>query len=201
MIRNIKRRYFEIWGSEESQNVILKWFVIGLSVLVLLLTVALTIIACRKPELIAVSEEMTAVIKNKQPGGATLQAELERVVREYAVTHYTWDYTTIESAHEKAARYVAPAFRSSFLKTNEEQVRFVKEKKVAQRVYLSVPPIIETKKLTARIRLDRVYQIEGLSGSAPFTLDLAFEYGPRSETNPEGVYITDEKLVQNVEGK
>lgn len=201
MIRNIKRRYFEIWGSEESQNVVLKWFVIGLLFLALFLTVALTILACRKPKLIALNNQATAVLKIVPPGEEILRAELERVVREYAVTHYTWDYTTIESAHEKAAHYVAPAFRSSFMKTNEEQIRFVKEKKVSQRVYLPIPPTIETKKLTARVRLDRVYQIEGLSGSAPFTLDLAFEYGPRTGANPEGIYITDEKLVQNVEAK
>jgi hypothetical protein len=201
MIRNIKRRYFEIWGSEESQNIILKGFVLGLSILVLLLAIALGVLACRKPELIAVGDQATTVLKVKEPGEAILHAELERVVREYVVMHYTWNSSTIEAAHEKASRYIAPAFRSSFMKTNAEQVRFVKEKKVSQRVYLSEPPVIDAKKLSARVRLDRVYQIEGLSGSAPFTLDLAFDYGPRTETNPEGVYITDEKLVQTVEAK
>jgi len=201
MIRNIKRRYFEIWGSEESQNVILKGFVLGLSILVLLLTIVITVLACRKPELIAVSDQATAVLKVKEPGEVILRAELERVVREYVLTHYTWDASTIEAAHEKASRYVASAFRASFMKTNSEQIRFVKEKKVSQRVYLFAPPAIDLKKLAARVRLDRVYQIEGLSGSAPFNLDLSFDYGPRTEANPEGIYITDEKLVQTVEAK
>lgn len=200
MIRNVKRKYFELWGEEESQNVILKWFVIGLSFITLALTVALVIAGSRSPTLIAIGEQDTKVLRVKEPNESVLRSELERMVREYTITHYTWNSVTIEAAHAKAARYVADKFRKAFVKANEEQVRFVKEKKVSQRVYIAEAPVIDPKKLTARVKLDRIYQIEGLMGSVPITLDLAYTYGDRTDENPEGIYITDEKLIQRAEG-
>ena len=196
-----KRKYFELWGDEESQNVVLKWFVIGLSLLAAVLAISLARVGLRPPTLIAIGEQDTKVLRVKEPGESVLKAELERTIREYTTTHYTWSPTSIEAAHKKASSYVAENFRPSFMKSNEEQVRFVKEKKVSQRVYISEPPQIDSKKLTARVRLDRIYQIEGLTGSVPIILDLTFSYGDRTEENPEGIYITDEKLVQLVEEK
>lgn len=201
MIHNMKRKYFELWGDEESQNVVLKWFVIGLSLFAVVLAVSLVTVGSRSPTLIAIGDQDTKVLRVKEPSASVLKAELERTIREYTTTHYTWTPTTIEAAHKKASGYVAENFRKTFMKSNEEQIRFVKEKKVSQRVYVSEPPQIDAKNLTARVRLDRIYQIEGLTGSVPITLDLAFKYGDRTEENPEGIYITDEKLIQIVEEK
>jgi hypothetical protein len=195
MIRNIKRQYFEVWGSEEAQNVILKRLFIGLALVVGVESVTIAVIANRKPIVIAIADQKSEVLVVKSPSEAILRAELERTVKNYALTHYTWDYNSIEKAHKEAAKYISEKFQKAFLKTNDEQVHFVKEKKVTQKVYISGVSKIDPKELTARIRLDRIYTIEGLSGAAPIILDLKFEYGDRTDTNPEGIYITDEKLV------
>ena len=196
MIRNIKRPYFEIWGAEESQNKILKWLILYYTLIIMVETGVIAVMANRKPKIIAIGDQKSQVLVMKEPRKEILEDELDRTVRNYALTHYSWDYGTIEAAHREAAKYVSEKFQKSFLKSNEEQVRFVKEKKVTQKVYVSDAVKIDSKALSARIHLDRIYSIDGLTGSSPITLDLRFEYGPRTDENPEGIYIIDEKLAQ-----
>ena len=54
---------------------------------------------------------------------------------------------------------------------------------------------IDTKALTARIFMDRILSIDGLRAATLLTLDVNFEYGPRTEANPQGLYITGEKFI------
>ena len=201
MIRNVKRQYFEAWGTEEAQNVILKWFSLFLIGIILIETGVIAYVATRDPKVIAIGEQKSQVLIVKKPRKEILEDELDRTVRNYAITHYSWDYSTIEAAHKEASKHIAEKFKKSFFKTNDEQVRYVKEKKVSQRVYVSDSIKIDPKNLNARVRLDRIYSIDGLVGSSPFALDIKFEYGPRTEDNPEGVYIFDEKLVTEEGGR
>jgi len=200
-MNSLKKKYFEIWADEEAQNLILKWILIFALALILVETAALTWLSLRKPTLIAIGEDETRVLTLSPPKPDLLRSELEHTLRYYVEAHYNWDYTTIDKAHEEASKYVAPGFRKAFLASNAEQMKLAKERKVVQKVYLSKTPEIDPDKLTARITLDRIFSVEGITATAPLTLEIKFDYGARTETNPEGIYVTDEKLVQTSETK
>lgn len=198
-MNSLKRKYFEIWADEEAQNLILKWILIFALVLILVETVALCALSLKKPILVAVGENETRVMTLTPPKPELLRSELESTLKKYVETHYNWDFTTIEKAHEAASKYVAEGFRKAFLAANADQVKLAKERKVIQKVYLSKPPVIDSDKLTGKITLDRIFSVEGITATAPLTVEVKFDYGPRTDSNPEGVYITDEKLIVNSE--
>lgn len=195
MIRIIQRRYFEIWGNEEAQNVFLKGLLSVLGVLFLIQSIALTVLAVRKPVLVAVGPTETKVFNVTPPSDELLTVELKRLVRLYIETHYNWDFTTIEKAHAEAARFVSEKFVKAFMAANADQVKQAKEKKITERVYLSSEILVDVKSLTARIPMDRIFSVDGLRVTSPLTLDVTFEYGPRTSQNPEGIYITGEKVI------
>jgi len=197
VIRNIKRTYFEIWGTEEAQNSFLKGVLLVVSILFAVQSIGLLVLALRKPDLIGVGNQETKLISVTPPGEELLRMELKRLVRGYIEAHYNWDFGSVEKAHEKASRYVSEKFVKAFNTANAEQVRVAKEKKVTQRVHVVGEIPIDSKTLSVRVAMDRILIVEGLRVAQAITLDISFEYGPRTETNPEGIYITGEKLISS----
>ena len=197
-MNKLKQKYFEIWADEEAQNSILKWLLVFSFVVITAQTSVLCVLSLRKPVLIAIGEKDTQVLTFEKPKPDLLRSELSRTVQKYVEAHYNWDFNTIEFAHKDAAKYVADKFQKSFIGANQEQIKQARERKVIQHVYLSKPVEVDTEKLTARVTVDRIFSVEGLKATAPLTLEISFEYGPRTEMNPEGVYITGEKLVTEV---
>ena len=196
MIRDIRRSYFEIWGNEEAQNVFLKGLLTLVSCLFLVQSIALCIVAMKKPTLVAIGSSETKILTLTPPTAELLSDELKRIVKKYAETHYSWDSSTVEKAHENASHYVGAEFIKAFNAANLEQVKLAKDKKLSQRVYFT-DVSVDSKALTARISMDRILSIEGLRAVSSLVLDLSFEYGPRISTNPEGIYITSEKVVRS----
>lgn len=195
MIRDIRRRYFEIWGDEQSQNVVLKYLILVLAVLLIVAIVAFSIVAFRKPILIGVNQTTTEVLKVTPPADELLKTELDRVLRKYIESHYTWNHESIEKSLDAAAKYVIDKNRKSFFASNVDEIRFAKEKKVSQRSHI-VDIQIDTKSKAARIRFDRILVVDGLNAVTTLTLDIGFVFGERDSSNPEGVYIASEKLIQ-----
>jgi hypothetical protein len=200
MIRSIQRRYFEIWGNEEAQNVFLKGLLSVLAVLFLIQSITLTIMALRKPVLVAIGPAETKIFNVIPPGEELLSAELKRLVRLYVETHYNWDFTTIERAHAEAARFVSEKFVKAFMAANADQVKQAKEKKITERVYPSSEIQVDPKTLTARVTMDRIFSVDGIRATSPLSLDVTFEYGPRTTQNPEGIYIIGEKVIPPATG-
>lgn len=190
-----KQKYFEIWADEEAQNLILKWFLVFSLLVIVIQTVALVTLSLRKPVLFAVGDTETKILNFTPPKPELLRKELERTLSGYVEAHYNWDFESIEKAHEMASRYVAENFRKVFISANAEQVKLAKERKVSQRVYLTGVPAIDLDKKTATVTVDRIFSVEGLKATSPLTLAIGFGYGARTPDNPEGIYITDEKLL------
>lgn len=189
------RRYFEIWGSEEAQNALLKLLLGLLSLLFLVETLALTALSLRKPTLIAVGEKGTEVLTISPPTDALLESEVKRSLVKYVESHYTWDASTIDQAVESASRYVSAGFLKAFQAANTDLIATVKAKKIAEKAYLSGEVLIDSKRSVARISLDRIFTVGGVRATSPLLLEIHFERGARSEHNPEGIYITDEIQV------
>jgi hypothetical protein len=195
MIRTIRRSYFEIWGNEEAQNKILKSLLTGLGVLFLVQSVSLAILSLKKPVLIAVGNEETKVFEVAPPTSDLLTQELKRTVKAYVEAHYNWDSTTVASHHEEAAKYISEKFVKAFIAANSEQVKIAQEKKLQEKVYFSSDVQIDSKAMTAKVFLDRILVIDALRAVTPWILVVTFEYGPRTDKNPEGIYVTGEKQV------
>lgn len=194
MIRNIKRTYFEVWGTEEAQNAFLKGLLCTICTLFVIQSIALIIVSLRKPTLVAVGKSESRVLTITPPSDELLQEELRRIVRKYVETHYSWDSTTIDKAHEQASKYVSEKLIKAFNSANADQIKIAKEKKVSQKVYV-YDVAVDAKALSARVSSDRILIVEGLRATNPFILDITFDSGPRTDINPEGIYITGEKVV------
>src|SRR3989338_2552632 len=103
MIRNIKRTWFEVWGTEEAQNRFLKALLVFFVVQNVALAVVVTMLAIRKPTVIAVSSTESRVLTVIPPKKELLEAEVRRAVTGYVTSHYNWEWTKIDDAFRTAA--------------------------------------------------------------------------------------------------
>jgi hypothetical protein len=193
MIRNIQRRWFEVWGAEEAQNRFLKYLLLIFCFVSVAELAGITMLAARRPILIAVSAQETRWNGPKEPDSTLLMQELVRATLRYLKTRHNWEWNTIDASVKGAVNFVAPEFREKFQISLGEQVRLAKEKQVSQKLYPDEPQVdLNTKKVT--ISAERILIVNGLRASQPMTFELGFEFGDRTESNPEGIYITSEKV-------
>ena len=194
MIRNIQRTWFEVWGTEEAQNRFLKAILVFFISLSITQSVALVILALRKPPIFAVSQTESRILTVTPPRPELLAAEVKRVVTGYVSARYAWESEKIENTFNIAAKYVAPDFIKRFLSANQDQIRVAKEKKISQRFYIADLNVDLSGK-TVRITGDRILLVDGLRATSPLTIEVQFDYAARTETNPEGVYVIGEKVT------
>ena len=194
MIRNIQRTWFEVWGNEAAQNEILKGLLLFTLILLALQTIGLVILALRSPFVVAVSSSASQVLIPDPTASSLLEGEVKRVATQYAKFRHGWDFQKIESQIKQAAKLVHPDFEKQFNKANEEQIRIAREKKVSQKFYAEITELNMDTKII-RLSGDRILNVEGLRATNPMSLELTFAMGPRTVANPEGVYITSEKLL------
>lgn len=193
MIRKIQRRWFEVWADEEAQNRLLKYFLLILAALFSLQLIVICALAFRKPLLVSVTKEATTKLEYAEPDPNLLLREIARAVTNYLKTRHNWEWATIEARSKEAAGYVSSDFREKFLIALSEQIRIAKEKQISQRLYLDEPEI-DMKAKVARIRADRILIVSGIRAAQALRLEIGFTLSERTLANPEGVYITSEKL-------
>lgn len=193
MIRKIQRQWFEVWGQEEAQNRFLKQLLLIIGGLTLILLVSVCVLALKSTPVVVLSAENSVMLYPKAPDGKDLERELTRVLKLYLTTRHNWTYQSIDDKSKEASAYVAPEFREKFLLSVQEQIRLAKEKEVSQRLFPDEPSI-DLKSKTAVIAAERILIINGIRASAAMTFELGFQYGDRSPQNPEGIYVTSEKL-------
>ena len=201
MIRKIERKWFEVWGNEVAQNEFLKGVLAFLIALTVVQSIVILILGLRGPKVIAVTPTQSVYLKVEPPSEELFNSEVVRVVKDYIQKHHNWDYQKIEKTQSEAAKLVGSGFQKAFLKANAEQVRIAREKKLSQRFYLASEPVADFKTKTVKVSGDRIIVVEGLRATNPLKLELSYEAGPHSETNPSGIYVTAEKLVTDTEQK
>ena len=193
MIRKIQRRWFEVWGDEEAQNRILKYLLLLITTMSVVEVIVISVLAFKKPLIISMDGLQTKTIQSQEPDPDALLREVSRCVQSYLRTRHNWDAGSIEDKSKQAIQYVAPEYREKFLVTVQEQIRLAKEKLVAQRLYPDDPQI-DMKTKTATVHAERIIMVNGLRAAQGLRLELAFTLGERTTQNPEGVYVTSEKL-------
>lgn len=194
MIRNIQRTWFEVWGNETAQNRLLKGLLAFLAFILAVETVGLVQLALRKPTLVAVSPTETRILTVTPPKKELLETEITRAVQGYVNAHYNWEYSKIDEAFSAAAKYVDPGFVKSFLSANQEQAKLAKDKKLSQRFFIATTSI-DSKAKKVRVDAERIILVDNLRAASPITVDVQFDFGDRTETNPEGIYVVGETLA------
>lgn len=117
--------------------------------------------------------------------------QIESAVREYLRFRYNWDENNIPTQIAKAQFFVLPEMVAAFHKSMQEVQKYVKEKRVTQRVYPK-SIIIDIKAKKAVIVADRINEFESLKAATEMRLSLYFTVADRSVTNPWGIFITKE---------
>lgn len=170
-----------------EQNFNLKVLCAGLTGLLFLMLVLVLFLVRRGPEVIALDD--TGRIAQIETRVTDLQ--VQAAAKEYISYRYTWTAEDIEGRHKKAELFVSSSLVSAFRKAMVGIQKYVREKKVTQRVYpRSINVDFKAKKIS--VFADRITEFENLKAATPMNLVLDFEIDDRTPTNPWGVYVVKE---------
>lgn len=193
MIKNIQRKWFEVWGESEAQNSILKYFILVLTTICTAELILICLLALKKPLIISVTDESSTPIEHQLPNANSLMKEIVRAIKGYLKTRNNWDFSNVDSKVKEGANYIAPDFRDKYLIKSQEQIRIAKEKQVSQRLFPD-EPVIDMKQSKALVKTERVLIVNGLHAAQEMIFEIGYTLGARTAENPEGVYITSEEV-------
>lgn len=173
-------------------NQFLKIFTILSMAFALLLTALVLYLVNREPLVIPIDVNGRSFEQTKLPKP---EVEIERAITKYIELRYSWDPKVIKSKLEAAEAFISPISKKAYQTASLNLIRFSTEKGVSQKVF---PDKFSTslEKSVVVVSGDRITAIQGLKAAGNLSLELAFEYGPRSKENPWGVFITREKEQQ-----
>ena len=199
MKASFKRKYFEIWGDEQSQNSILKGLLVFFITINVTLVITITVLATQKPSLISMGNYKTNILIPSQiMPKEFIQQEIKHSLSHFMKLKHNWSYKNIDKNLKEATDFIEKNSRSKFLKANQSNIKTAKEKKIIQKFYISSPILIDTKKQQAQVTGDRILIVEGLRATQPMTFKINYQFGKRTSQNPEGIYITNETLVDSL---
>ncbi len=199
-MKNIHRKYFEMWGDEQSQNFFLKGLLVVMLITSLFLTISLAIISSKKPFVISIDKASSKIIKlSKSKTKEQNLVEIKRSVEKFIKYRHNWTSEKIKERLEKSSKFIAPSFRKRFLASNRKQLKEASKKKIAQRFYISKAMNIDIDKNKVEVTGDRILIVDGLRATQPMTFRLSYIFKKRTLDNPEGVYITSENLISSLE--
>ncbi|MBL7670338.1 MAG: hypothetical protein JNM39_07610 [Bdellovibrionaceae bacterium] len=157
---------------------------LGITFLMLMLVLFLI---KRGPTVIALeSDGSIAAIETK-----VTDIQIESAAKEYLRHRYSWDEKTISDELGKAKFFVLPSLASAFERSMQETQKFVRDKKVRQRVYPK-SVLIDLKEKKISVIADRITEFDNLKAATELRLALQFTIDDRTIINPWGVYITKE---------
>jgi len=171
--------------AEENLNIkYLCGALLGLSLLLLVLVLYLV---KKGPTVIALeSTGSVAKIESK-----VTDLQIDSAVREYISHRYTWDEKSISDELSRAKFFVLPSLTNAFERSMQETQKFVREKKVRQRVYPKSVNV-DLKEKIVRVVADRITEFENLKAATEMKLVFQFTVDDRTVVNPWGVYIIKE---------
>lgn len=170
-----------------KENFNLKMLTASLLIVVLIVLAMLLYFIKSGPLIIALGENgQVAKVETK-----ITDLQIESAIREYLSYRYNWDDKNIGEKLQKAQFFVIPSMLTAFQKSMIDVQKFVREKKVTQRVYPKSISI-DLKEKKATIIADRITEFDALKAATEMHLSLQFTVDERSVTNPWGIFITKE---------
>lgn len=123
-------------------------------------------------------------------------AQIEEAVSEYVQRRYTWQFGNITERLRDAENFVDPNLVASFRKAMLETIKFVKEKKVAQRMFpRTTETKVDLKEKTVTLVMDRITEFDSLKAATETRLTVWFDSGARTRSNPWGIYVVKEQEI------
>jgi hypothetical protein len=169
------------------ENFNIKYLCAGLLAVTFLLTLLVLFLVKQRPLVIALDN--TGEISKIEFKVTDLQ--IQAAVKEYINYRYSWDEKTISESISKAKFFVLPSLTQAFERSMLEVQKFVREKKVKQRVYpKNVSLDLKEKKVT--VVADRITEFDNLKAATEMKITFQFTVEDRTVVNPWGIYITKE---------
>lgn len=169
------------------ENFNIKYLCAGLLAVTFLLTLLVLFLVKQGPLVIALDN--TGEISKIESKVTDLQ--IQAAVKEYINYRYSWDEKTISESISKAKFFVLPSLTQAFERSMLEVQKFVREKKVKQRVYpKNVSLDLKEKKVT--VVADRITEFDNLKAATEMKITFQFTVEDRTVVNPWGIYITKE---------
>jgi len=180
-------KYPKVVTDLATQNHFLKILSYSCIGLMALMSLVLVYAIKKGPEVIALDN--TGEVARIESSLTDLQ--VRAAINEYLRFRYNWDPSTVVAQIKKTEAFIYPPLISSFQKSMVETEKFVKDKKVTERVY---PQKIDVdfKNKVITVLADRITEFDSLKAATVLKLKLNFENDDRTPLNPWGIYITKE---------
>jgi len=170
-----------------AENLNIKFLCSGLLAVTFLMLILVLYLIKQGPTVIALeSSGSVAAIETK-----VTDAQIESAAKEYIRHRYSWDEKSIADELSKAKFFVLPTLVSAFERSMQETMKFVREKKVRQRVYPK-SVVVDLKEKKISVVADRITEFDNLKAATELKLSLLFTVDDRTVINPWGVYVTKE---------
>jgi len=197
MIRKVHRKWFEIWGEEQAQNKFLKGLLLILTSLLICFSVVTCHLSIKPPVLITISPKDTRLLAITDPEVSLLEQEIKSTLKKYMTIRHTWTPKTIEDSANKAKFYIQRSFKKKYRRANKNQIAISKKRNISQKMYVYDLKLDSSQK-KAILKIDRILNISGVRSNRTMTFELKYIFGSRHAANPEGIYITSEKLINSL---
>lgn len=169
-------------------NQFLKMFSIYALILSILTVSAFTFLATRDPHVIAL-DSLGRPVELIKP---QVESMIKETVRSYLQVRYNWSPQNVKASLKNAEVFIHPSLLKSYQKSIGKVEKFGVEKNVSQTLYTDSITIDLDRKV-AIVEGNRITAIQGLRAAGAFKLELSFESGTHTASNPWGIYITQEK--------
>lgn len=181
------RSYPKIVQEFAEENFNLKALCGALLGLLFILLVLVVYLVKRGPEVIALDGNGQMAKQEMKITDIQIQSAAEV----YISYRYKWTPENISDQLKKAEFFIDPSLVGSFQKSMIEVQKFVREKKVRQKLYpCDIKVNLKEKKIT--ILADRITEFDNLNAATKMRVVLDFVIGDRTLLNPWGVYIKKE---------
>ena len=117
--------------------------------------------------------------------------QIQAAIKEYVSRRYSWNEKSISTQLSKAKFFVLPMLVPAFERSMADVQKFVRDKKVSQRVY---PKTVEVdlKEKKVSVIADRITEFDNLKAATEMRLVLQFALDDRTVANPWGIYNSKE---------
>lgn len=176
-------------GQLMHSNQFLKVFSISSLALVFMVLGVILVMATKEPMVITLGPDGKAIERTDLPKA---EDQIREGIKRYLEKRYQWEPENVIQKLKESEKFITPQALKAFQGAIANVAKFSTEKLVSQRIY---PNNIEVNlaKNTAFITGDRVTSIQGLKAAGNLKLELTFESGPRTESNPWGIFISKER--------
>jgi len=184
----VLKKYPKVVQDFAAENFNMKTLSAALIIISFLLLILVAYLIKRGPQVIAIDATgEVAKIELK-----VTDAQIARAVEEYISYRYRWNPENINSQLKLSEAFIEDSLVPSFQKSMVDVQRFVKDKKVTQRVYPSASIKVDLREKKVVVVADRITEFDSLSAATKLKVVLDFATGKRTAVNPWGIYIRKE---------